>query len=121
MSRKKGRKNRPLKYPSGLGDTLTMLIRIQMLPPFMTSQVGTGRAAVATTRQAERAEHECSLLRGTQSERVRRWQGSNVLKRFCVGVQRREEAVEPSGMWLHEGREKRGAETKEAKAVLSLG
>lgn len=96
-----------------------MVIRIQMLQPLMTSQVGTGQAAVATTRQAELAEG--SPLSGTRSVRVRQWQGSNVLKRFCVGVQRREEAVEPSGVWLYGGRQKRGAKTKGANAAFFLG
>lgn len=98
-----------------------MVIRIQMLQPLMTSQVGTGQAAVATTRQAELAEREGSPLSGTRSVRVRRWQGSNVLKRFCVGVQRREEAVEPSAVWLYGGRQKRGAKTKGANAAFFLG
>lgn len=47
-----------MKSPLRLGDTLIMLRRIQMLQPFMTSQVYTGWAAVATTKQTERAERQ---------------------------------------------------------------
>lgn len=66
-------------------------------------------------RQAERAR---GALRSEAawSERVRRWQGSNVLKRLCVWecARRGSGRAEPSGVWLREGRQKRGAETKGA-------
>lgn len=36
------------------------------------------------------------------------------------GSAREEEAAEPSGVWLREGRQKRGAETKGAKGVFFI-